>query len=104
MNSDTDSSKGQTDRVHLDSTKKMPGSVQRCGEYGWRFQVRIDGNNYIGPYRRDKVDAETDMREVKEAPTIEAMRMRIRELKLRLRVIAGATASPAETEADTLEA
>jgi hypothetical protein len=103
MNSDMDSSKGRTDRVPLYSAKKMPGSVQRNGEYGWRFQVRIDGKNYIGPYRRDKVDAEADMREAKEAPTIEAMKTRIREIKVRCWEIAGATASPAETEADTSE-
>jgi hypothetical protein len=96
MNSDMDSSKGRTDRVPLYSSKKMPGSVQRNGEYGWRFQVRIDGKNYIGPYRRDKVDAEADMREAKEVPTTEAMKTRIREMKLRCWAIAGATASPAE--------
>jgi hypothetical protein len=98
-----DSSERRADRVHLYSATKMPGSVQRNGEYGWRFQVRIDGNDYTGPYRRDKVDAEADMREAKEAPTTEAMKMRIREIKVRLWTIAEATALSAETEADTLE-
>jgi hypothetical protein len=60
------------------------GSVQRHGEYGWRFQARIDGNNYICPYRRDKVDAKADMQEVKEAQTREEMKLRIREIKARV--------------------
>jgi hypothetical protein len=62
---------------------ELPGSVQRQGKSGWRVQVRIDENICFGPIRRDKVDAEADLREMKEAPTREAMKTRMHEIKVR---------------------
>jgi hypothetical protein len=67
--------------VGTEQTTDWPGSVQR-NKSGWRVQVRIYGNSYTGPFRRDKVDAEADLREAKEARTLEAMKTCLREIKM----------------------
>jgi hypothetical protein len=86
-------SRGRTDRVPLRSSK-MLGGVQSHGLDGWRFAVNIDGKRCVGPVRRNKVDAEADMREAKEARTRVETKTRTREIKVRARTIAGTMATP----------
>jgi hypothetical protein len=90
---------------------ELPGSVQRHGSHstnGWRLQVKIDGKTHgwtqpwtcVGPVRRYRVDAEADLREAKEAPTRDAMKVRIQEIKYRARATMREAAYVAEIEAD----
>jgi hypothetical protein len=51
--------------------------------------VKIDGKTHVGPFRMDKEEAEEDLREAKEAQTIELMETRIAEIKLRSQTTTG---------------
>jgi hypothetical protein len=68
----------------LEEIPELHGSVQNRSMGGWRVQVKIDENMCVGPVRRDKVEAEADLREAQEAAR-DAMKTCIQEIKSRVR-------------------